>query len=60
MKNINRRSFLRTGITGAAGIVALSPAIVSAASAEQDEYIQNSWQNRYEGTGYKLRRNEGR
>jgi uncharacterized protein len=39
MKNLNRRSFLRTGITGAAGIVALSPGIVSAASSNQDQNI---------------------
>lgn len=39
MKNINRRGFLRTGITGAAGIVALSPSLVSAASSEQQENI---------------------
>jgi uncharacterized protein len=35
MKNINRRGFLRTGITGAAGIVALSPSLVSAATPDQ-------------------------
>ncbi len=28
MKNINRRGFIRTGITGAAGIVALSPSVL--------------------------------
>jgi predicted aldo/keto reductase-like oxidoreductase len=39
MKNINRRGFLRTGITGAAGIVALSPSLVSAASSKQQENI---------------------
>jgi len=39
MKNINRRGFLRTGITGAAGMVALSPSLVSAASSEQQESI---------------------
>jgi predicted aldo/keto reductase-like oxidoreductase len=39
MKSINRRGFLKTGITGAAGIVALSPSIVSAASAGQQENI---------------------
>jgi predicted aldo/keto reductase-like oxidoreductase len=39
MNNINRRSFLRTGIAGAAGIVALSPSLVEAASAQQQEYI---------------------
>ena len=37
MKNINRRGFLRTGIAGAAGIVALSPTLVSAASAGQQK-----------------------
>ena len=35
MKNINRRGFLRTGITGAAGIVALSPVLVSAVQTDQ-------------------------
>jgi uncharacterized protein len=40
MKNIDRRGFLRTGIAGAAGVVALSPALVSAASSpEQDKNI---------------------
>jgi uncharacterized protein len=33
MNNINRRGFLRTGIMGAAGIVALSPSLAAAASA---------------------------
>ena len=33
MKNISRRGFLRTGITGAAGIVALSPSLAAAATA---------------------------
>jgi uncharacterized protein len=33
VKNINRRGFLRTGITGAAGIVALSPSLAAAATA---------------------------
>ena len=37
MKNINRRGFLRTGITGAAGIVALSPSLVSAAIPSEQE-----------------------
>jgi predicted aldo/keto reductase-like oxidoreductase len=37
MKSINRRGFLRTGITGAAGIMALSP--LSAAATKQDENI---------------------
>jgi uncharacterized protein len=40
MKNISRRGFLRTGIAGAAGIVALSPSLASAASsAQQDDHI---------------------
>ncbi len=39
MKNINRRGFIRTGITGAAGIVALSPKLVSAAPSIQDQNI---------------------
>ena len=39
MKNINRRGFLRTGIAGAAGIVALSPLSASALTAEQQENI---------------------
>ena len=34
MKNINRRGFLRTGIAGAAGVVALSPSLISAASSK--------------------------
>jgi len=33
VKNISRRGFLRTGITGAAGIVALSPSLAAAATA---------------------------
>ena len=39
MQNINRRGFIRTGITGAAGIVALTPSLVSAASEGQQENI---------------------
>ena len=39
MKNINRRGFLRTGIAGAAGIVALSPSIVTAAASRQKNDI---------------------
>jgi uncharacterized protein len=35
MKNIDRRGFLRTGIAGAAGIVALSPSVVAAATSPQ-------------------------
>jgi predicted aldo/keto reductase-like oxidoreductase len=37
MKNINRRGFLRTGVTGAAGIMALSPSLVSAATSNQQK-----------------------
>ena len=39
MKNINRRGFLRTGIAGAAGIVALSPVLTSAATSNQQKDI---------------------
>jgi uncharacterized protein len=39
MKNINRRGFLKTGITGAAGIVALSPGLVAAATSTQQDKI---------------------
>jgi predicted aldo/keto reductase-like oxidoreductase len=39
MKRIDRRGFLRTGITGAAGIVALSPSLVSANAGQQDNII---------------------
>jgi predicted aldo/keto reductase-like oxidoreductase len=39
MKNINRRGFLRTGIVGAAGIVALSPSLASAATSKQQNDI---------------------
>jgi len=39
MKRISRRGFLRTGITGAAGIMALSPSLVSASSSEQEKNI---------------------
>lgn len=39
MININRRGFLKTGIAGAAGIVALSPSIVSAATTDQHSDI---------------------
>ena len=38
MRRISRRGFLKTGITGA-GIVALSPSIVSAASSVQEKNI---------------------
>lgn len=37
MKNLNRRGFIRTGITGAAGVVALSPSFISAASPSGQE-----------------------
>ena len=40
MKRIDRRGFLRTGFTGAAGL-AISPALVSAASPTQEKNI--SW-----------------
>jgi predicted aldo/keto reductase-like oxidoreductase len=39
MKNINRRGFLKTGIAGAAGIVAFSPSLVSASSAGQQDGV---------------------
>ncbi len=39
MKNLNRRGFLRTSIAGAAGIVALSPSLASAATSEQQKDI---------------------
>jgi uncharacterized protein len=39
MKNINRRGFLRTGLTGAAGIVALSPSLASAVTTDQQQDI---------------------
>jgi len=39
MKNINRRGFIRTGITGAAGLAALSPLSLSGASARQDQQV---------------------
>jgi predicted aldo/keto reductase-like oxidoreductase len=38
-KSINRRGFLRTGITGAAGIIALSPSLVRASASEQENKI---------------------
>jgi uncharacterized protein len=37
MKNINRRGFIRTGIAGAAGIVALSPSLAKAATSDQQK-----------------------
>ena len=39
MKNINRRGFLKTGIAGAAGVVAFSPSLVSAAKPDQQKDI---------------------
>lgn len=39
MKYINRRGFLRTSVTGAAGIVAMSPVLAKAANYTQDEII---------------------
>jgi predicted aldo/keto reductase-like oxidoreductase len=39
MKNINRRGFLRTGLAGAAGFVALSPSLISAAKSDQQNDI---------------------
>jgi predicted aldo/keto reductase-like oxidoreductase len=39
MNNINRRGFLKTGITGAAGIVALSPSLIAAESSSQQNEV---------------------
>ncbi len=39
MNNINRRGFLKTGITGAAGLVALSPSLASPAKSGQQKDI---------------------
>lgn len=39
MKSINRRGFLKTGITGVAGVMALSPSLVAASSSEQEKNI---------------------
>jgi predicted aldo/keto reductase-like oxidoreductase len=39
MNSFNRRVFLKTGITGAAGIVALSPSLVSAVSSGRQQDI---------------------
>ena len=39
MKNIDRRGFLRTGIAGAAGIVALRPSLASAAKSNQQKDV---------------------
>src|SRR5664280_1634368 len=50
MKNINRRGFLKTGIAGAAGIVALSPSLTSAKSDQQKDIILRTLGN----TGMKI------
>jgi predicted aldo/keto reductase-like oxidoreductase len=43
MKNINRRGFLRTGMAGAAGIMAFSPSLISVAkAAQQNDIISRS------------------
>jgi predicted aldo/keto reductase-like oxidoreductase len=43
MKNINRRGFLRTGITGAAGIVALSPSLIpDAKPVQQNDFLSRT------------------
>ena len=39
MKSINRRNFIRTGVAGAAGMVALSPSVVSASQSAQSKDI---------------------
>ena len=39
MNDINRRDFLRSGIAGAAGIVALSPSLISATTSDQQKDI---------------------
>jgi len=39
MTRLNRRGFLKTGITGAAGIVAFSPALASGNATEQERKI---------------------
>ncbi len=39
MKSINRRGFIRTGITGAAGLVALSPSLGASVSQVQQQDI---------------------
>lgn len=39
MNSINRRGFLRTGMAGAAGIIALRPSLVSASAPEQENNI---------------------
>lgn len=39
MKSIDRRGFIRTGLTGAAGIVSLAPSLVSAAPVQQKDII---------------------
>jgi hypothetical protein len=39
MKNIDRRGFLKTGIAGAAGVMAFSPSLTSAAKSDQQKDI---------------------
>lgn len=39
MKSLNRRGFLKTGITGAAGVMAFSPSIVNAANTSRQQNI---------------------
>jgi uncharacterized protein len=39
IKNINRRGFIKTGIAGAAGIMALSPSIITASTRAQENDI---------------------
>jgi uncharacterized protein len=39
MKSLNRRGFLRKGITGAAGIMVISPSLIAATLSEQKEKI---------------------
>lgn len=39
MENINRRNFIRKGLTGAAGVVALSPSVISASESKQEQNI---------------------
>jgi predicted aldo/keto reductase-like oxidoreductase len=46
MKSINRRRFLKTGITGAAGIMALSPSLVSTASSKSSASSASSEQEK--------------
>lgn len=39
IKHIDRRGFLRTGIAGAAGVIAFSPSIISASQGDQENQI---------------------